>query len=108
MISRALACLHPAAAGEKHTTPSFTSLTSPHSKRPLIRALITSPTATRSNRIHHYPLSPRLSGSCGRLRACRDDACRHRFEQNRASARRSLGIGPSHHAHVSERLGGGE
>ena len=122
MISRALACRHPAAAeiGEKYTTPSLTSVTSPHSERPLIRALITSPTATRSNRICPYPcaLAPRGRGeSCrlevfGALRrtltACREDACRHRFEQNRASTRRPPGIGPPHHEHVSGGLGGGE
>src|SRR5664279_6412242 len=98
MISRALACRHPAAAemGEKYTMPSLTSVTSPHSERPLIRALITSPTATRSNRIRRYPraLAPRardvpceteVFGAPRRtLRACREDACRQRLEQNRA------------------------
>ena len=42
------------------------------------------------------------------LSACREDACRQRFEQNRASTRRPAGIGPSHHEHVSGGLGGGE
>src|SRR5450755_2647888 len=99
MISRAVACRHPAAAeiGEKYTMPALTSVTSPHSERPLIRALITSPTATRSNRIRRYPRAvaprardvlcgPRVFGELRRtLRACREDACRHRLEQNRAS-----------------------
>jgi hypothetical protein len=35
----------------------------------------------------------------------RELACRQRFEQNVASARRPSGIGPEHHTHVS---GGGE
>src|SRR5947208_367978 len=107
MISRALACRHPAAAeiGEKYTMPSLTSVTSPHSERPLIRALITSPTATRSNRIRRYPCvlglrardvlcRPEVFGELRRrLRACREDACRQRLEQNRASTRTPAGIG---------------
>ena len=102
--------------------PSLTSVTSPHSERPLIRALITSPTATRSNRIRRYPrayaLAPRardvpsgpeVFGALRRtLRACREDACRQRFEQNRASTRTPPGIGPPHHKQVSGGLGGGE
>ena len=42
------------------------------------------------------------------LRACREDACLHRLEQNRASTRRPAGIRPSHHAQVSVGVGGGE
>src|SRR5450755_2903124 len=100
--------------------PSLTSVTSPRSERPLIRALITSPTATRSNHIRRYPgaLASR-GGDVSRrpdalrerrrsLRTCREDACRHRLEQNRASTRRPAGIGPPHHTHVSAGLGGGE
>src|SRR5947208_771472 len=122
MISRALACRHPAAAeiGEKYTTPSLTSVTPPHSERPLIRALITSPTATRSNRIRPYPcaLAPRGRGeSCGleafgelrrTLPACRGAAARPRFRQTRAPPRGPPGIGPPHQDHVPGGLGGGE
>ena len=91
-----------------------------NSERPLIRALITSPTATRSNRIFPYPgvVAPRGRGeSCSlevfgalrrTLRACREDSCRQRLEQNRASTRTGAGIGPPHHAQVSAGLGGGE
>jgi hypothetical protein len=38
----------------------------------------------------------------------REDACRQRLEQNRASARTPWGIGPPHHVHFSGGLGGGE
>ena len=100
--------------------PSLTSVTSPHSKRPLIRALITSPTATRSNRICRYPsaLASRGRGeSCATevlgaprrtLRACREDPCRHRLEQNHASTGTPAGIGSPHHAQVSVGVGGGD
>jgi hypothetical protein len=52
-------------------------------------------------------VSPGPEGSLERraLRAWREDACRQRFEQNRASARRPSGIGPPHQLHFS---GGGE
>jgi hypothetical protein len=42
------------------------------------------------------------------LRACREDACRQRFEQKHAPARSPPGIGSPHHEHVSRELGGGE
>ena len=38
-------------------------------------------------------------------RVWREDACRQRFEQNRASARRPAGIGPPHQVQLS---GGGD
>ena len=100
--------------------PSLTSVTSPQSERPLTRALITSPTATRSNCNCPYPcvLAPRARGESRApaafaalrrtLTACREDPCRQRLEQNRASTRTPAGIGPPHHAHVSARIGGRE
>ena len=65
--------------------------------------------AVGARRAGDMPSGPEIFGELRRtLRACREDACRQRFEQNRASARRPPGIGSPHHEHVSGGLGGGE